>query len=191
MQNILFLLRKYAKDITIFFLLLVCLGLIIYKYFEPEKETESVGSIAMLEKENNPEEISEKATTPIDNYIYVDIKGAVKKPGVYKILNTAIINDAINMAGGFTSNAYQNNINLSKKICAEMVIYVYQKSEIMSNKEPTISKDTPKIEHNSTNSTETEKPVTDNTNKSEESLIGPSINIVTPNTSCEAGSPQP
>ena len=49
------------------------------------------------------------------NSIRVDVKGAVKKPGVYEFVSTNIINDAINAAGGFTSKAYSKNINLSKK----------------------------------------------------------------------------
>jgi len=41
----------------------------------------------------------------------------------------SIINDAIKKAGGFTSKAYKDNINLSKKLTPEMVLYVYSKSE--------------------------------------------------------------
>lgn len=181
MQNILFLLKKYAKDITMFFLLIVCLGLIAYKYFEPNKESQSIDSIAMLEKKDNDEETPKEDIS--NNYIYIDVKGAVKKPGVYKVLNTAIINDVINMAGGFTSSAYQNNINLSKKVCSEMVIYVYRKSEINSNKDlnqSTIKEDTDK-KTPTTEKTETKTEI----KKEETSLLGPSINIIAPTDSCE------
>lgn len=68
--------------------------------------------------------------------IYVDVKGAVKKPGVYEMASNSIVNDVINEAGGFTSKAYKNNINLSKKISSEMVIYVYTKSEYDKFNEP-------------------------------------------------------
>lgn len=78
-------------------------------------------SVSILEK--NQEEVIESKS------IYVDIKGAVKKPGVYKLNEDNIINDAIKEAGGFTSKAYKNNINLSKKLKDEMVIYVYTKTE--------------------------------------------------------------
>lgn len=61
--------------------------------------------------------------------IYVDIKGSVKNPGVYEVNNNTIVNDVINLAGGFTKNAYTKNINLSKKVSDELVIYVYSKSE--------------------------------------------------------------
>ena len=70
------------------------------------------------------------------NKIYVDVKGAVKTPGVYEVEDINIINDVIKLAGGFTKKAYTNNINLSKKLVNEMVIYVYTKTEYKSlNKE--------------------------------------------------------
>ena len=61
--------------------------------------------------------------------MYVDIKGNVKNPGVYEVTSNNIVNDVINLAGGFTKNAYTKNINLSKKVTDELVIYVYSKSE--------------------------------------------------------------
>ncbi|MCI9281605.1 MAG: hypothetical protein HFI49_05080 [Bacilli bacterium] len=42
----------------------------------------------------------------------------------------SIVNDVVKIAGGYTTNAYQNGINLSKKIKDEMVIYIYTKSEM-------------------------------------------------------------
>ena len=60
---------------------------------------------------------------------YVEVKGAVKKPGVYKLNSNNIINDLINIAGGFSKNAYTKNINLSKSLAKELVVYVYTSSE--------------------------------------------------------------
>ena len=62
--------------------------------------------------------------------IFVDVKGAVKKPGVYEMSSNDRVVDAIKMAGGLKSNASTNNINLSKVVSNEMVIYVFTKSEI-------------------------------------------------------------
>jgi len=64
-----------------------------------------------------------------EEQFFVEIKGEVKKPNVYKINSSNIINDVVILAGGFTKNAYTKNINLSKKISNEMVIYVYSKNE--------------------------------------------------------------
>lgn len=65
-----------------------------------------------------------------DNYIFVDIKGEVKKPGVYKMPSGSIVQDVIEEAGGLKSTAYTKNINLSKTLTNEMVIIINSKSEM-------------------------------------------------------------
>lgn len=86
------------------------------------------------------EEVGEiKDCTESQDEFYVDVKGAVKNPGVYKVSNGMIVDDAIKLAGGITSKASTDNINLSKKLYSEMVIYVYTKTEIKnmtSNNQP-------------------------------------------------------
>lgn len=63
-------------------------------------------------------------------YIYVDIKGYVKKPGVYELEEGAIVNDAIKLAGGIKNTGTTENINLSKKLVDEDMIVVSSKSEL-------------------------------------------------------------
>lgn len=70
------------------------------------------------------------ASERVQDKIFVDVKGAVKKPGVYEMNSSDRVVDAIKMAGGLKSNASTNNINLSKVVSNEMVIYVFTKSEI-------------------------------------------------------------
>jgi len=65
-----------------------------------------------------------------ENIIYCDIKGHVNKPGVYEIKESSTIQDVINLAGGLKKGAYTDNINLSKKVKDEMVIYIYDKEHI-------------------------------------------------------------
>ena len=64
------------------------------------------------------------------NEVYVDIKGAIVNPGVYKVDSNSIINDVISVAGGLKKNGSTKNINLSKKVKDEMVIYIYTKFEL-------------------------------------------------------------
>lgn len=66
---------------------------------------------------------------------YVEIKGAVVNPGVYEAQDGEIINDVINKAGGLNDNAYTDNINLSKKLEDELVIYIYTVDEMQENTE--------------------------------------------------------
>lgn len=62
------------------------------------------------------------------NIMFCDIKGEVKNPGVYEIKNNNIM-DVITLAGGLTKDANINNINLSKKVYDEMVIYIPSKKD--------------------------------------------------------------
>ena len=61
---------------------------------------------------------------------YCDIKGSINNPGVYEIKENYTIQDVINISGGLTKDAYTDNINLSKKVVDEMVIYISSKKEI-------------------------------------------------------------
>ncbi|MDD4407174.1 MAG: helix-hairpin-helix domain-containing protein [Bacilli bacterium] len=62
------------------------------------------------------------------NMMFCDIKGEVNNPGVYQITNNNIM-DVIILAGGLTKDANVNNINLSKIVADEMVIYIPSKKE--------------------------------------------------------------
>lgn len=65
--------------------------------------------------------------------IYVEVKGAVNHPGVFEVNENNIINDVIALAGGLKNNAYTDNINLSKKVSDELVVYVFTKEEYKKN----------------------------------------------------------
>jgi len=116
---------KYYKEIIISLNLILLLGfgcLFIYKSFYLESNEED-SDVALA----NNEVIKEKTET--SSKINVEIKGAVEKPGVYNLTTTNIINDLVTIAGGFKENAYTDNINLSKKMEDQMVVYVYTKKE--------------------------------------------------------------
>lgn len=68
----------------------------------------------------------------IEEYIYVDIKGEVNNPNVYKVNNNLRVIDIINLAGGLTENADTSNINLSKIVTDEMVIVIKNKEDNVS-----------------------------------------------------------
>lgn len=72
-------------------------------------------------------------------FYYVDIKGAVNNPGVYKIKENSRVIDVIDSAGGLKDNADTSIINLGKKVFDEMFIIVYTKEEVEKYKSETIS----------------------------------------------------
>ena len=57
-------------------------------------------------------------------YIYVDIKGQVMNPGVYKVEEASRLFQVIGLAGGVTSDADTLAFNLSMKLRDEQVIYI-------------------------------------------------------------------
>lgn len=115
----------------------IVLVIIVFSYVfmldKKEVVAESVLTDSITSKE--PEKES-------DTFIYVDIKGSVKRPGVYKVSSESIVNDVIILAGGFTKNAYTKNINLSKKVKDEMVIYIFSKNEMTTKEIKSIKNDT-------------------------------------------------
>ncbi len=108
-------------------LLVIGLGIICYFKFYKNADNDNLANII-------PESNSEIVTTINEDneessQFYVEVKGAVQNPGVFEVANKSIINDLINLAGGFKSNAYTKNINLSRQVTKEMVLYVYTTSE--------------------------------------------------------------
>ena len=109
-------------------LLLGIIGMLVYIiFFKKDREI-------VKEKENTTvvakENIEEVSLVKEAKDVRVDVKGAIKTPGVYTLKNGAIINDLILLAGGVKSGGTLKNINLSKKLEDEMVIYVYTTNEL-------------------------------------------------------------
>lgn len=134
----------------------------------------SILIITIIRKEESSEEeisiaeITTQETSSINEFYYVDIKGAIKKPGVYKVAKTAIVNDVIKLAGGLKSNAYTLNINLSQQVKDSMVIYIYTKNEIRKTTNAIITDTTCKteiVEVNNCIETTTTKVVDNNISK--------------------------
>ncbi len=98
-------------------------------------------SIVLINQGNKKvEEVSPKIKTTKSNKvetkrIKVDLKGCINNPGVYEFLDYNRVIDAIEKAGGLTENADTSNINLSKKLDDEMVIYIYSKEELEEKKQ--------------------------------------------------------
>ncbi|OGC68665.1 hypothetical protein A2415_02340 [candidate division WWE3 bacterium RIFOXYC1_FULL_39_7] len=63
-----------------------------------------------------------------DEYVYVDISGAVQKPGVYKLPINSLVVDLINDAGGFETSSsvtwVAKNLNLARKLEDADKIYI-------------------------------------------------------------------
>lgn len=124
-------LRKHKLIILMIVLLII--GLMIISQDSSYEEEKIVNIENEVEENIVLEEIKEEVI-----FYKVDIKGAVKTPGVYEIEKGNRVIDAINKAGGMLKDADTSTINLSKYLEDEMVIIVYTKEEISKRKEENI-----------------------------------------------------
>ena len=124
---------KYIKWGLLFFVFFSLMSINCYQVYLLSREEDNNDII--LENEVKEEVVAEKKEE-VTEKVKVDIKGAIKKPGVYELDSNSIINDVIKLAGGLKTNASTKYLNLSKKILDEMVINIYTESEVKKMKEP-------------------------------------------------------
>ena len=136
-----YFINNYLKIILIFIILILfAVEFLFMNYIVNNK-------INKVNENNNKVSFSmelEDYKKEIEEYIYIDIKGSVKKPNVYKLLKGSRVNDAIKEAGGLSKNANTRFINLSKILNDSDVIVIYSNDEIKkANKTNTIYVNTP------------------------------------------------
>ena len=94
-----------------------------------------IGSYLLFPKEEATwEEIEESevvlTTSELETQVVIDIKGAVKKPGVYELDVGARVKDAVLLAGGLTTDAEESTLNLAEQIHDQQMIYVPNQEEV-------------------------------------------------------------
>lgn len=76
-------------------------------------------------KETTREQLEEtKMSTEKMEKKYVDVKGEVMNTGVYEVDSDMRLIDVIDLAGGLTDEADQNQVNLAQQVTDEMIIYI-------------------------------------------------------------------
>lgn len=120
-------LKKYSLYLIagIIILLIICFCFLVGKEkgsTEPGVLKEQHETQVTLEEK---QESAEKEPTSI----VVEVKGAVRKPGVYVFMAEDRVEEAIKRAGGFTSKADTVDINQAAKLEDSMMIYVRKKGE--------------------------------------------------------------
>ena len=96
------------------------------------KETNLQAEVAAVSKDSSSEkEIKkeEKEESPEQDLITVDVKGAVKSPGIYDLPVGSRVHDAVQKAGGLTDEADSKSLNLAQKVSDEALVYVPTKGE--------------------------------------------------------------
>lgn len=131
--------KNYLNEILLFICIILLCGLYLYIYFfnyiidfKSLSDSENVIIENVISTSEQVEE--EKNITVPEIQKYAEVKGCVDNPGVYSITDNTIIKDLLDIAK-LNDNSYYNNINLSKKVKNEMVIYVYCISDYKSKNE--------------------------------------------------------
>ncbi|HEU6675254.1 TPA: helix-hairpin-helix domain-containing protein [Streptococcus pneumoniae] len=115
-------------------IIVICtgLGLLVGGFFllkpapqTPVKETNLQAEVAAVSKDL----VSEKEEPVEQDLITVDVKGAVKSPGIYDLPVGSRVNDAVQKAGGLTEQADSKSLNLAQKVSDEALVYVPTKGE--------------------------------------------------------------
>ncbi len=109
--------KEQITILGIIFIILVVFGV---KAFTKDKVVEPVVSDihGLIINEN----LVDEDEAPSELIIHVS--GEVHNPGIYRMYQGDRVIDAVKKAGGFTSNAYQDGLNLAKKVYDEEKIVV-------------------------------------------------------------------
>lgn len=111
--------KEYIKKYPYLLAIPIVLAAVVFFYLTKEPESPAADP-ALFSTES-----SMAATTESKNQEwFVDVKGAVKKTGMYRITQGMRLMDAIDLAGGFTAEADQNQVNFSKLLTDQEIIYV-------------------------------------------------------------------
>ena len=135
--------EELIEKIKEYKIIVICasLGLVLAGFFllkpvtqTPAKESNLQSEVIAVPKDSTDEkdDKNQKEEAVEQDLITVDVKGAVKSPGIYDLPVGSRINDAVQKAGGLTDNADNKSINLAQKISDEALVYVPTKEEATS-----------------------------------------------------------
>ena len=106
----------------------------------PVTETNLQTEVAAVSKDSSSEKEvkkEEKEESPEQDLITVDVKGAVKSPGIYDLPVGSRVHDAVQKAGGLTEEADSKSLNLAQKVSDEALVYVPTKGEEVASQQAT------------------------------------------------------
>ena len=103
----------------------------------PVKEKNLQAEVAAVSKDSSSEKEVKKEESAEQDLITVDVKGAVKSPGIYDLPVGSRVHDAVQKAGGLTDEADSKSLNLAQKISDEALVYVPTKGEEAASQQAT------------------------------------------------------
>ena len=142
--------EELIEKIKEYKIIVICasLGMVLGGFFflkpfsqTPAKESNLQTEVTTVSKDEK-EDKNQKEEVVEQDLITVDVKGAVKSPGIYDLPVGSRINDAVQKAGGLTDNADSKSINLAQRISDEALVYVPTKEEATSQEMPSSASNT-------------------------------------------------
>ncbi|WP_203649016.1 helix-hairpin-helix domain-containing protein [Secundilactobacillus yichangensis] len=94
---------------------------------QPEIASQSMMSESGMASSSDA--VTATSQTSVNTTMYVDVKGAVKQPGMKKVESSMRVIDAVQLAGGFASNADEKQVNLAQKLTDSQVVYIPKHGE--------------------------------------------------------------
>lgn len=126
------LLKKYGKMMAAPGIL--CLIVILY-FLQQDRSDDAELISTIPQQPTLTDDETLQSEEPVSAKVVVDVKGAVKFPGVYELTSEDRIIDAIQLAGGYLEEADSRFINHAQKLQDEMVIYIPKKGEQLEENE--------------------------------------------------------
>ena len=133
-ENVLEKIKQYKLALVIALIGIVIAGFMMLQREQKQEnniqqlmEQTSYSSSSTTEKSKQRSESDQGDKN--EGMVTVDVKGAVKKPGVYQLKSSSRVHDALLKAGGMTDEADLKSINQAQKLVDEAVVYVAKVGE--------------------------------------------------------------
>lgn len=139
-EEVVIFIRRNYKEILLALLTSIILVGFIFLFFKDNSSNKNINDYEIAD--NKSEKSLDTKETNVDK-IFVDIKGAVKNPGLYECNKEDRINDVIEKAGGLLEDSDTKTVNLSQKVKDQMMIFIPKKGENVENR--TLSNENSKV----------------------------------------------
>lgn len=112
--------HKIQLILAVFGLLLLIGGIFSAFYYQANSQSSEIEIISSVDEDPNRE-------------IYIDVSGAVERPGLYQLKTGSRINDALISAGGLSAEAdrewFSQSVNLAQTLVDGQKIFIPAKTE--------------------------------------------------------------
>ncbi|MFC6170744.1 helix-hairpin-helix domain-containing protein [Loigolactobacillus jiayinensis] len=115
---------KHYWQFVIAGLLALSVGIIVFLLLRTttpmQKQADAFANSSALSRSS----VTSEPPTETASGGFVDIKGAVKKPGIYQVNANTRLFDVVRLAGGLAADADQQQINLAQQLSDQQVVFI-------------------------------------------------------------------